>query len=110
MNPLAFGNLAKLTMVAAIVSISAFLSEQVNAPPAESLDARRAEIVQAGLAQIGVTVPYDPAYVKLDYPGGDVPQDRGVCTDVVIRALRQVNVDLQELVHEDKAKSPAAYL
>ena len=46
-------------------------------------------IVDAARAQIGVTVAYDPAYVPLDYPGGDVPRDRGVCTDVVIRALRR---------------------
>jgi len=47
--------------------------------------------------------------VKLDYPGGDVPGDRGVCTDVVIRALRKVNIDLQVLVHDDIRKAPAAY-
>lgn len=109
MNPLAFGNLAKLTMVAALIGVSGFISQQVNAPPAEGIEAKRAELVQAGLAQIGVTVTYDPAYVKLDYPGGDVPSDRGVCTDVIIRAMRQVGVDLQVLVHEDKKKAPAAY-
>jgi hypothetical protein len=37
----------------------------------------------------------------MDYPGGDVPQDRGVCTDVVIRALRSEGLDLQQVVHED---------
>lgn len=46
-------------------------------------------------------VAYDPSYVRLAYPMGDVPDDRGVCTDVVIRALRGVGVDLQQLVHED---------
>ncbi len=46
-------------------------------------------IVDAARAQIGVTVIYDPAYVALDYPGGDVPEERGVCTDVVIRAMRK---------------------
>lgn len=44
---------------------------------------------------------YDPAYVKLAYPGGDVPDDRGVCTDTVIRAFRSAGVDLQVEVHED---------
>ena len=66
-------------------------------------------LVNAALAQVGVTTSYDPAYVKIAYPGGDVPEDRGVCTDVVIRALRQVHVDLQKLVHEDRAKAPDAY-
>jgi hypothetical protein len=60
------------------------------------------KIVSAARKQIGVTVNYDPAYVSLDYPGGDVPPERGVCTDVIIRALRDgLNKDLQKLVHED---------
>jgi uncharacterized protein YijF (DUF1287 family) len=46
---------------------------------------------------------YDPAYVKLAYPMGDVPDDRGVCTDTVIRAFRHAEVDLQVEVHEDMA-------
>ncbi|MCU4155041.1 DUF1287 domain-containing protein [Carboxylicivirga sp. A043] len=46
-------------------------------------------------------VIYDPSYFSLDYPNGDVPADRGVCTDVVIRAYRKFNIDLQQLVHED---------
>lgn len=59
-------------------------------------------IVKAARRQIGVTVSYDPAYVTLAYPGGDVPKDRGVCTDVLIRALRDgLSADLQKLVHDD---------
>lgn len=46
-------------------------------------------------------VIYDPSYRAIDYPMGDVPADRGVCTDVVIRAYRAVGVDLQVLVHQD---------
>jgi uncharacterized protein YijF (DUF1287 family) len=46
-------------------------------------------------------VRYDPAYYSIGYPMGDVPSDRGVCTDVVIRAYRKLNIDLQKLVHED---------
>lgn len=52
---------------------------------------------------------YDPAYVRLDYPMGDVPADRGVCSDVVIRALRAVGLDLQALVHEDMKANFSAY-
>ncbi|MGO4125615.1 DUF1287 domain-containing protein [Inquilinus sp. YAF38] len=60
------------------------------------------QLVAAAEAQIGVTVTYDPAYARLAYPGGDVPRDRGVCTDVVIRAYRDAfGIDLQRLVHED---------
>jgi hypothetical protein len=51
---------------------------------------------------VGKTTSYDPGYVALKYPGGDLPIEKGVCTDVVIRALRTgKNLDLQKLVHED---------
>lgn len=46
-------------------------------------------------------VEYDPAYFQIDYPNGDVPPGKGVCTDVVIRAYRKVGIDLQKEVHED---------
>jgi uncharacterized protein YijF (DUF1287 family) len=52
---------------------------------------------------------YDPAYVKLSYPGGDVPDDRGVCSDTVIRAFRHAGVDLQVEVHKDMAANFSAY-
>ncbi|MGF1678856.1 MAG: DUF1287 domain-containing protein [Candidatus Methylacidiphilales bacterium] len=59
-------------------------------------------LVEAARSQIGVTVIYDPAYVSLTYPGGDVPEDRGVCTDVVIRAFREAfGWDLQHELHQD---------
>ncbi|MGD2131500.1 MAG: DUF1287 domain-containing protein [Maricaulaceae bacterium] len=54
-------------------------------------------------------VRYDPAYRRLDYPMGDVPDDRGVCIDVVIRAYRAVGVDLQVEIHEDMSAAFAAY-
>ncbi len=59
--------------------------------------------------QIGVTIKYDPSYEKLSYPGGDVPQERGVCTDVVIRALRLKGIDLQKEVHEDMSRHFSLY-
>ena len=69
-----------------------------------------ADLVTAAREQVGKTVTYDPAYVSLKYPGGDVPEDRGVCTDVVIRALRKaLSVDLQKTVHEDMAANFSAY-
>lgn len=46
-------------------------------------------------------VTYDPAYYSIPYPNGDVPADKGVCCDVIIRAYRKINIDLQKLVHED---------
>jgi len=96
-------------ILACLGGICGLLPAQVNPDSADSLAAKREQIVNAAFAEIGVTTLYDPAYIKLDYPGGDVPTDRGVCTDVVIRALRKVHVDLQVLVHDDIAKAPAAY-
>jgi len=55
------------------------------------------------------TVIYDPAYYKISYPGGDVPADRGVCTDVIIRAYRAMGIDLQKEVHEDMKKHFSLY-
>jgi len=67
------------------------------------------QLAIAARQQIGVTRSYDPAYVRLDYPMGDMDRASGVCTDVVIRAYRDAfDVDLQKLVHEDmKAAFPA---
>jgi uncharacterized protein len=60
------------------------------------------DIVRAAQAQVGVTVRYDPAYRTLKYPGGDIPLERGVCTDVIVRALRTARaLDLQKLLHQD---------
>jgi uncharacterized protein YijF (DUF1287 family) len=50
-------------------------------------------------------VAYDPGYFRIAYPNGDVPKDKGVCTDVVIRAYRRLGIDLQKLVHEDMQKN-----
>jgi uncharacterized protein YijF (DUF1287 family) len=67
-------------------------------------------LVEAARAQVGVTTQYDPAYVALAFPGGDVPADRGVCSDVLIRALRTAHkVDLQQLVNADMKGAFRAY-
>jgi hypothetical protein len=66
-------------------------------------------VIAGSLEQTSYTLSYDPAYVKLDYPGGDVPPDRGVCADVVIRAFRKAGVDLQKEVHEEMRTNFAAY-
>ncbi len=65
--------------------------------------------VHAAIGQIGVTTRYSPGYVKIPYPNGDVPLQKGVCTDVVIRALREVGTDLQKAIHEDAKKFPSRY-
>lgn len=78
------------------------------APPATAQD--MGALIMAARAQVGVTVLYDPAYVALDFPGGDVPPDRGVCTDVIIRAFRTAwSLDLQRVVHRDMERAFAEY-
>jgi uncharacterized protein YijF (DUF1287 family) len=67
------------------------------------------KVVGSAIEQADYTLYYDPSYVKLDYPGGDVPPERGACTDVIIRAFRKADVDLQQSVHEDMARSFSVY-
>ncbi|PKP80829.1 MAG: DUF1287 domain-containing protein [Alphaproteobacteria bacterium HGW-Alphaproteobacteria-18] len=68
------------------------------------------KLLRAARTQIGVTTGYDPAYVTLGYPGGDVPRETGVCTDVIIRAYRDAfDVDLQSLLHMDMKASFTSY-
>ncbi len=86
-----------------LVRLASGQGTEVPASPADL-------IVQAALHRTAQTVRYDPAYVVLDYPGGDVPTDTGVCTDVVIRTYRAaLDIDLQKLVHEDMKRNFSAY-
>lgn len=63
------------------------------------------KVVAAARDQIGTTLHYDGSYRTLSYPNGDVPADRGVCSDVVIRALRSAyEFDLQQQVHQDMSR------
>jgi uncharacterized protein YijF (DUF1287 family) len=61
-------------------------------------------LVKCAINQTKIEVKYNPAYVKLKYPNGDVPINTGVCTDLIIRAYRGVGIDLQKEVHEDMLK------
>jgi uncharacterized protein len=80
----------------------ATIKAQVSSPQLKRL-------LQAAVEQTKVTHGYDPAYVEIAYPGGDVPRQSGVCTDVVIRAFRAISMDLQQNVHEDMKRNFAAY-
>lgn len=82
--------------------------------PAATVDDERPApspaLVAAARAQIGVTLGYDPTYRTLGYPGGDVSTAYGVCTDVIIRALRDaLGLDLQSRIHEDMRAQFSAY-
>ena len=88
----------------------AALAPRGLAQPAQGQDRSFALKVAIG-AELRALKPeiYDPAYVRLAYPMGDVADDRGVCTDTVIRAFRHAGVDLQVEVHEDMRANFRAY-
>lgn len=67
------------------------------------------DLVAAAIERTNHAVTYDPGYVAITYPGGDVPAGSGVCSDEIIRAYRAVGIDLQKEVHEDIVRAPAAY-
>jgi uncharacterized protein len=83
-------------------------AERIRPLPAE-LQSPLKQVVEAGLEQTKYTFYYDPSYTRISYPNGDVSLERGVCTDVIIRAFRKVGVDLQREVHEDMRRNFAAY-
>lgn len=66
-------------------------------------------LIAAARSQIGLTTSYNSSYMALKYPGGDVPIETGCCTDVLIRAFRKLNIDLQKLVHEDMKSNFSNY-
>jgi hypothetical protein len=74
-----------------------------------SAEIKPEKLAAAARSQIGVTVAYDPAYRKLGYPNGDVSKATGVCSDVVVRAVREQGIDLQKELHEDMSRDFAAY-
>lgn len=88
------------------ISLLGFLLSSISLP-AWAIVAQ--QLVNDARTQIGKTISYDPAYTQLRYPMGDVPLSKGVCTDVVIRALRHQGMDLQELIHKDMKTNFSAY-
>lgn len=67
------------------------------------------QFVAGAIEQSKVTTGYDPSYVGIAYPNGDVSSDTGVCSDVVVRAFRKAGIDLQKEVHEDMTRAWSAY-
>jgi len=59
------------------------------------------QLSDAAISIVDASIDYDPAYFSMKYPNGDVPKNKGVCTDVIIRAYRKLNIDLQKEVHDD---------
>jgi uncharacterized protein len=85
-------------------------TEIVDGQPAAATSRPAKQLIAAALTQVGITTIYDPTFVKLAYPGGDLPRERGVCTDVIVRAYRDAfGIDLQQLVHVDMLASFKSY-
>ncbi len=81
----------------------------VHSPVSEQI-VRSYKLISAAREQVGVTTLYDPSYVALNYPNGDVAADRGVCIDVIIRAYRVAfGFDFQAAIHDDMVASFSAY-
>lgn len=79
-------------------------AQRADVPP------RARKLIDAAVSQVGVTTQYDGTYRRIGYPGGDVPVQVGVCTDVLIRAYRRaLGIDLQQLVHEDMRRAWTQY-
>ena len=78
-----------------LVSVFSYLE------PVSAQEAFQLKLAQEAKKLTNDQVTYDPQYFKIAYPNGDVPANKGVCTDVVIRAYRKLGIDLQQLVHED---------
>jgi uncharacterized protein YijF (DUF1287 family) len=99
----------KLTLIALVAAVS--LAAQLRPQPwtEASRQSFLRQFAAAALERTQHAVRYDPAYIHLAYPGGDVPAGTGVCTDEVIRSYRAIGIDLQKEVHEDMVADFTAY-
>jgi uncharacterized protein len=99
-----------LPIICLAIGIIAGCSTDKSTKKSESIASKEIKtVVESAIEQIAITKSYDPAYTPIEYPGGDVSLRTGVCTDVIIRAFRAVEIDFQELVHKDMKKNFAKY-
>lgn len=97
----------RLAIFVALLTLSAvgFASGQETPSQKDFLQ----KLVVAAIERTAHHVRYDSSYVRIPYPGGDVPADTGVCTDEIIRSYRAVGIDLQKEVHQDIVHNWSAY-
>src|SRR5260370_34079079 len=93
----------------ALAMMAAALTAQVRPTETVARQEFLKKLIVAAVERSHHAVRYDSAYVRIPYPGGDVPADTGVCTDEIIRAYRAVGIDLQKEVHEELQKHFSAY-
>jgi uncharacterized protein YijF (DUF1287 family) len=103
-----YANIVRTDRIAAGL-LAVIAAAQTNSPGSAAREDFRRRLVAAAVERANHTVRYVPGYVRIPYPGGDVPAGTGVCTDEVIRAYRAVGVDLQKEVHEDMKANFSAY-
>jgi len=85
------------------ITILLFILLNVNNLFAQNIIAE--QLSNAAIELTKQKVEYYPGYIRIAYPNGDVPPNKGVCTDVIIRAYRKLGIDLQKEVHEDMVKN-----
>jgi uncharacterized protein len=92
-------------------SITIHAAEATPAPASTEISkpSLAQKILEGAKKQAAERTAYSPGYVRIAYPNGDVPRERGVCTDVIIRSLRHAGMDLQKLIHEDMKTHFARY-
>ena len=91
------------------VAILVLMCAAAAAPPLAGREELTKQLVAAAVARASVHVRYSGEYLRIDYPGGDVPADTGACTDEIIRIYRTVGIDLQKEVHEDMVQHLSEY-
>jgi hypothetical protein len=103
----------KSLLAFSLISFTFLLCVSLKARSFPQTDTHRREFLRklsdAAIERTTHTVRYDPAYVLIPYPNGDVPAGTGVCTDEVIRSYRAMGIDLQKEVHEDMQANFWAY-
>lgn len=98
------------TALLAILVVAMMATASGEQGPSRRLDQTFAQaLIQAAVAQTSTPVTYDGSYRRIPYPGGDVPANIGVCTDLIVRAYRALGVDLQVRVHEDMRAAFSSY-
>lgn len=98
-----------VTLFALAPTVSRSQSLARNGFSAMTSESPATALVAAAIQRTTQQVRYDGSYLRIGYPGGDVPADTGVCTDVVIRSYRRLGIDLQQRVHEDMRAHFADY-
>lgn len=77
--------------------------------PTQTVNTFEERLSNAAISIINPSIDYDPAYFSIKYPNGDIPENKGVCTDVIIRCYRKLHIDLQKEVHEDMVSNFSEY-